>query len=95
MDTQLRGSNSKWHLGQRKQIPVKITGKQRRAKFREAKISQICRRRLQQRRLLAKSPRKKVGVLKRREAAKRRHESGFDADTQTSPIGKEVTTSPH
>ena len=27
-------------------------------------------------------------VLKCREAEKRRHESGVDADTQTSPIGK-------
>ena len=27
-------------------------------------------------------------VLKRQEAAKRRHESGVEADTQTSPIGE-------
>ena len=43
-----------------------------------------------------KSPRKNVGGPETSGVReKRRHESEADADTQTTPIGKEVTTSPH
>ena len=78
-----------------KQIPVKVTGKQRRATFSEARISQRRRRHLQQRGDVRSHPGRTSEVLNRREAEKQHHQSEVSADTQTSPIGKEVTTSPH
>jgi len=67
---------------------VKVTGRQRRATFRQARISSIRRRHLQQRGDVRSHPGRTSEVLKRRESDKRRHQSEFDADTQTSPIGK-------
>jgi hypothetical protein len=60
-----------------------------RAKSLKNKDSQTCRRRLQQNEKSTSTViQGRMLVLKRRKAAKHRHESGFEAKIQTLPIGK-------
>jgi len=76
---------------QEKQVPVEVTW--RREKSQNSDKQRFGRQAQEPynraRRVRAKSPQEeRQEVLKRWEAAKRRHESAVEASTQTSPIGK-------
>jgi hypothetical protein len=70
---------------QETQIPVQVTGRREKCQNSDkqefGRLAEDAYNRA--RRIRAKSPQEE-----RREAAKRRHESGVEANTQTSPIGE-------
>jgi len=85
MAAQMRDSNSKWHWGQRKQISVKITGKK---KEEPNSDKQELDRRLQQRKVGAKSPTKKVGSAETSRGGGTSSRFRSRCRYQTSLIGK-------